>query len=66
MGFPFVFMGSHKTLLHYAAQYNSKEIGKILILKGADINAIDIIYQIIHELFLIMKNIINYSSDFLE
>jgi len=38
-------MGSHKTLLHYAAQYNSKEIGKILILKGANINAIDIIYQ---------------------
>ena len=39
--------GSHfKTFLHYAAHYNSKEIGEILISKGADINAKDIIYQI--------------------
>ena len=28
-------------------KYNSKEIGELLILKGADINAKDIIYQII-------------------
>ena len=33
--------------LHYAAKNNSKEIGEILISKGADINAKDIIYQII-------------------
>ena len=30
--------------LHYAAKYNSKEIGELLISKGADINAKDIIY----------------------
>ena len=32
---------------------NSKEIGEILISKGADINAKDIIYQIMILLFLI-------------
>ena len=32
------------TPLHYAARDNSKEIGEILISKGADINAKDIIY----------------------
>ena len=36
-----------KTPLHYAAKYNSKEIGEVLISKGADINAKDIIYQIL-------------------
>ena len=36
-----------KTILHYATKYNLKEIVETLILKGADINAIDIIYQII-------------------
>jgi len=30
-----------------AAENNSKEIGELLISKGADINAKDIIYQII-------------------
>ena len=30
--------------LHYAAMNNSKEIGELLISKGADINAKDIIY----------------------
>ena len=35
------------TPLHDAASYNSKEIGEILTSKGADINAKDIIYQII-------------------
>ena len=30
--------------LHFAVEKNSKEIGEILISKGADINAIDIIY----------------------
>ena len=32
---------------------NSKEIGEILISKGADINAIDILYLIMIILFLI-------------
>ena len=40
-------------MLHYAARNNSKEIGEILISKGADINAKDIIYQNIKILFLI-------------
>ena len=33
------------TPLHFAAEKNSKEIGEILISKGADINAKDINYQ---------------------
>ena len=41
------------SLLHYAAKKNKKEIGEILISKGADINAKAIIYQIIGILFLI-------------
>ena len=32
----------NKTPLHYAAEKNSKEIGELLISKGADINAIDL------------------------
>ena len=43
----------NKTPLHYAAKSNSKEIGEVLISKGADINAKDIIYQNIIILFLI-------------
>ena len=39
--------------LHYAAANNSKEIGELLISKGADINAKDIIYLNILILFLI-------------
>ena len=39
--------------LHYVARNNSKELGEILISKGADINAKDIIYQIIKLLFSI-------------
>ena len=39
--------------LHYAAKENYQEIGAILISKGANINAKDIIYQIIIILFLI-------------
>ena len=35
----------NQTPLHYAAKINSKEIGEVLISKGADINAKDIIYQ---------------------
>ena len=34
----------NKTPLHYAALNNSKEIGEVLISKGADINAKDSIY----------------------
>ena len=41
------------TPLHYAAKRNSKEIGELLILKGADIHATDIIYLNIIILFLI-------------
>ena len=43
----------NKGPLHYAAKQNSKEIGEVLISKGADINAIDIIYLNIIILFLI-------------
>ena len=58
----FFFLVSHKnkysnkknqTPLHIAAEHNSVEIGEILISKGADINAIDIIYLNILILFLI-------------
>ena len=41
------------TPLHFAAIHNSKEIGELLISKGADINAKDIIYLNIGILFLI-------------
>ena len=36
----------NQTPLHFAAKSNSKEIGELLISKGADVNAISIIYQI--------------------
>ena len=35
------------TPLHIAAEKNSNKIGELLIMKGADINAKDIIYQYI-------------------
>ena len=41
------------TPLHIAAGKNSADIGEILLSNGADINAKDIIYQIIIILFLI-------------
>ena len=44
----------NRTPLHIAAENNSKEMLEILISKGADINAKDIIYlNIIEILFLI-------------
>ena len=43
----------NETPLHIAAENNSKEIGELLISKGADINAKDINYQTILILFLI-------------
>ena len=39
------------TPLHRAAQYDSIKMGEILISKGADINAENIIYQIIKNHF---------------
>ena len=43
----------NKTLLHIAAKNNSKEMGELLILKGADSHVIDIVYLNIKILFLI-------------
>ena len=40
-------------MLHYAAMGNSLWIGELLISKGADVNAMGIIYQIIIILLLI-------------
>ena len=36
---------NNRTPLHIAAEYHSSQIGELLISKGADINAKDIIYQ---------------------
>ena len=35
---------NNRTPLHYATENNSKDIGDLLLIKGADINVIDIIY----------------------
>ena len=37
---------NNETPLHYVAECDSIKIGELLISKGADINAKDIIYQI--------------------
>ena len=42
---------SGRKLLHFVADYNSKEIGELLIFKKANINAEDHIDQIIIILF---------------
>ena len=39
------------TPLHYTAESNSNKMGELLISKGADINAKDIIYQIMKNHF---------------
>ena len=46
----------NKTPLHYASEQNSKEIGKILISKGADINATDSIS--FHIIIIFLMNIV--------
>ena len=38
---------NNKTALHYAAENQCNKMGDLLISKGADISAKDIIYQII-------------------
>ena len=48
-----------KTPLHYAAEKNSVEIGKLLILKGADINEIDTDFYKIRTLLKLRKISIN-------
>ena len=48
-------ISNNKTPLHIAAENDSIKIGELLISKGADINAKDIIYQIIKKLFLIIQ-----------
>ena len=42
---------NNRTPLHYAAMNDYIKIGKLLISKGADINAKDFIYQIIKNHF---------------
>ena len=50
------FNKTNRTPLHYAAENNSVEIGDILISKGADVNAKDIIYQVLK--ILLINNIV--------
>ena len=42
----------YETALHIAAENNSKEIGELLLIKGADIDAKNIIYQTLLLLFV--------------
>ena len=54
---------NNRTPLHYAAQNDSIKMGELLISKGADINAKDIIYQNINPSFLII--IIQFKERYL-
>ena len=45
-----------ETLLHIALENKLDKIGELLISKGADINAKDIIYQVINNHFLSFGN----------
>ena len=49
----------NKTPLHYAAKSNSKEVGELLISKGADINTKDIIYLNINIIVFLINIILN-------
>ena len=49
----------NKTPLHYAAISNSKEIAELLISKGADFDAKDIIFQNVEIVTLLLIRIIN-------
>ena len=42
----------NRTPLHCAAEYNSKDIGELLIVKGADINAKDLCSLNMNALYL--------------
>ena len=46
---------NNETPLHYAAKYDSNKIGELLISKGADINAKDIISPNVKYSFFIMN-----------
>ena len=50
---------SNSTPLHIAAKNDSVRMGELLISKGADINAKDIIHQYMNLSFLIMEKQIN-------
>ena len=52
----------NKTPLHYAAEKNSKEIGELLLLKGAKINKSDKQPQITKNCCLLISSIINKGN----
>ena len=46
----------NNALLHYAAKYDSKDVGELLISKGANINVKDIIYLNIKKILIKVIN----------
>ena len=48
------FIYRNKTPLHWVVYYNSREIGELLLSKGADVNVYDIDFQNVTIIFLIM------------